>query len=153
MGNSINCCSYYRKLKSFFCCARRWRVNEDKPDDPSLQFDSQGLESSILHSLPMSQFKKKSSDEGERGESNAGECAVCLSEFEEGQWLKNLPNSIHAFHFSCIDTWFQCHSNCPICRSTAYDLTICTQYSDSPNTIMLEPLSREDVFPERTTHY
>jgi hypothetical protein len=24
--------NYYRKLKSFFCCARRWRVNEDSPE-------------------------------------------------------------------------------------------------------------------------
>lgn len=151
--------SYYRILKSFCCAFRgvtyrnrvgRHLLNEANPDDPSLQFHSRGLESSILHSLPMSQFKKN--NEGEHGQSNPEDCAVCLGEFEEGQWLKRLPNCSHAFHVPCIDSWFQSHSNCPLCRSTVYDLTIHAEYPVSVNTV-LEPLSREDFIQERTTHH
>ncbi|KAE8038987.1 hypothetical protein FH972_011443 [Carpinus fangiana] len=103
--------SYYRILKSFCYAFRgvsyrnrvgRHLLNEANPDDPSLQFHSRGLESSILYSLPMSQFKKN--NEGEHGQSNPEDCAVCLGEFEEGQWLKRLPNCRHAFHVPCIDT-------------------------------------------------
>lgn len=155
--------SYYRILKSFCCAFRgvtsrnrvgRQPLNGANPDDPSLQFHSQGLGSSIINSLPMSQFKKN--NEGEHNQSNT-DCGVCLGEFEKGQWLKRLPNCSHAFHVACIDTWFQSHSNCPLCRTTVYDLTIHTidtdaEYPVSVNT-MLEPLSREDFIQERTTHY
>jgi hypothetical protein len=149
---------YYRILKSLICCAFRGVTSRDRvgrheilyPDDPSLQFHSRGLESSILHSLPTSQYLKKN-NEGEHSQSNA-DCVICLGEFEEGQWLKRLPNCSHAFHVPCIDTWFQSHSNCPLCRSSVYDLTIHTQYPVSGNT-MLESLRREDFIQERTTHY
>ncbi|KAG6631568.1 hypothetical protein CIPAW_13G099800, partial [Carya illinoinensis] len=69
--------------------------------------------------------------------------AVCLGEFEEGQWLKHLPNCTHAFHVPCIDTWFQSHSNCPLCRSHVYDVDIHHESSVSMHT-MLETLGRED---------
>lgn len=83
------------------------------PSDPSLQLQSRGLEFSIVNILPISQYKR---NEGEHKPMNA-DCAICLGEFEEGEWLKHLPNCSHSFHACCIDTWFQSHSNCPLCRS------------------------------------
>lgn len=48
------------------------------------------------------------------------ECAVCLSEFEDGEHGRVLPNCKHAFHIECIDTWFHSHTNCPLCRSPVH---------------------------------
>ncbi|GLJ38558.1 hypothetical protein SUGI_0786180 [Cryptomeria japonica] len=45
------------------------------------------------------------------------ECAVCLSEFEENEKGRLLPNCNHRFHKECIDMWFYSHSTCPLCRT------------------------------------
>lgn len=62
----------------------RRQMNEANPDGPSLQFHSQALESSITQSLPISQFKKNNEEQNQMHT----DCAVCLGEFEEGEWLK-----------------------------------------------------------------
>jgi hypothetical protein len=85
--------------------------NEANHNDTSQQFGNHGLESSIIHSLPKSQFRKKNECKNTQ---SSKDCAICLEEIEEGQWLKHLPNCTHAFHVSCIDTWFQSQSNCPL---------------------------------------
>lgn len=41
---------------------------------------------------------------------------MCLSEIEDGERGRVLPNCKHAFHIECIDTWFESNSNCPLCR-------------------------------------
>nr|GMC94183.1 RING-H2 finger protein ATL52-like [Ipomoea batatas]GMC98259.1 RING-H2 finger protein ATL52-like [Ipomoea batatas] len=48
-----------------------------------------------------------------------GVCAVCLSEFEDGEELRTLPECMHSFHVACIDMWFYSHTNCPVCRTEA----------------------------------
>ncbi|MCO5593680.1 hypothetical protein L7F22_047697 [Adiantum nelumboides] len=48
--------------------------------------------------------------------SSAKECAVCLSEFDDGEDVKLLPACGHCFHVKCIDMWLFSHTNCPICR-------------------------------------
>ncbi|KAK8962591.1 RING-H2 finger protein ATL65 [Platanthera guangdongensis] len=45
------------------------------------------------------------------------DCAVCLLEFEEGEWLRTLPICAHAFHVECIDVWLRSHATCPLCRA------------------------------------
>ncbi|KAI4301433.1 hypothetical protein L6164_034712 [Bauhinia variegata] len=52
------------------------------------------------------------------------ECAVCLSEFEDGDTGRVLPNCNHAFHCHCIDKWFRSRSNCPLCRTPVRPLKI-----------------------------
>ncbi|KAJ9537644.1 hypothetical protein OSB04_030377 [Centaurea solstitialis] len=44
------------------------------------------------------------------------ECAICLSDLEEGDRARILPKCNHGFHMECIDMWFHSHSTCPICR-------------------------------------
>lgn len=45
----------------------------------------------------------------------AGEkCAVCLSDFEEGEWTQRLPCA-HHFHPQCIDRWLLLNKRCPLC--------------------------------------
>ncbi|KAK1373671.1 hypothetical protein POM88_029864 [Heracleum sosnowskyi] len=116
---------------------QRSRINEENQDDPSLQFQSRGLDSYIARSLPIVQFKKMNDAEIQK----TTECAVCLGEFEEGDWIKHLPNCCHVFHVSCIDIWFQTHSSCPLCRAHIFDLE---QSCD-----LLGHLSREDFTEDR----
>ncbi|CAL4891236.1 unnamed protein product [Urochloa decumbens] len=48
---------------------------------------------------------------------NSPDCAVCLSPFEAGDWLRLLPACRHAFHAVCIDAWLRTSPVCPICRA------------------------------------
>ncbi|KAL6275940.1 hypothetical protein ACE6H2_019541 [Prunus campanulata] len=147
--------SYYKLLErlcstSFSRNLNQQRIlNETNPDDPSVQFQSQGLDVSVTWSLPVTQFKKKDEAEAaEHSQSNA-DCAICLGEFEEGEWLKKLPKCSHEFHISCIDTWFVSHSNCPLCRSQVYDFMHDCLF---PMDTALETLSQEEI-QERASHY
>ncbi|KAF7070998.1 hypothetical protein CFC21_076418 [Triticum aestivum] len=47
----------------------------------------------------------------------AGDCAVCLAEFERGEEARALPRCGHRFHVECIDAWFRGNSTCPLCRA------------------------------------
>lgn len=69
-----------------------------------------GLDAAILRSLPVFTYSFKTRPD-------PMECAVCLSEFEEGEAGRLLPKCNHAFHTACIDMWFHSHSTCPLCRS------------------------------------
>lgn len=44
------------------------------------------------------------------------ECAICLSEFEEGQGIRLMARCNHGFHDHCIHQWLSSHSSCPTCR-------------------------------------
>ncbi|KAG4206218.1 hypothetical protein ERO13_A03G000009v2 [Gossypium hirsutum] len=46
----------------------------------------------------------------------AGQCYICLLEYEEGDSMRILPCN-HEFHRTCIDKWLkEVHRVCPICR-------------------------------------
>ncbi|KAK6142106.1 hypothetical protein DH2020_006974 [Rehmannia glutinosa] len=60
---------------------QRRRLNEHL-DEYSFQFRSRGLDSYVMHSLPITRIEK--SKDGELQGNNSSECAVCLGEFEEG---------------------------------------------------------------------
>ncbi|KAK7290373.1 hypothetical protein RIF29_04752 [Crotalaria pallida] len=68
-----------------------------------------GLDASIIAMLPVFAYDPKSSKERD--------CAVCLSEFQEGESGRLLPRCNHAFHTDCIDMWFHSHATCPLCRA------------------------------------
>ncbi|KAL0899797.1 hypothetical protein Bca101_083758 [Brassica carinata] len=71
---------------------------------------SRGLDPAVLKALPVFAFSESTRED-------LTECAVCLSEFEEGESGRVLPNCKHTFHVDCIDMWFHSHSTCPLCRS------------------------------------
>ncbi|KAI4317560.1 hypothetical protein L6164_025423 [Bauhinia variegata] len=81
----------------------------DPADTGSAIVASRGLEDSVIKSLPVFTYSSKTHPE-------PVECAVCLSEFEDGESGRVLPCN-HGFHIDCIDMWFHSHSTCPLCRT------------------------------------
>lgn len=110
---------------------------------------SGGLEHHVIDSLPLSEFVKK---EGEHKPINA-DCVICLGEFEEGEKLKHLPNCTHGFHVSCIDAWFQSHSNCPLCRCHIHYVEDTNSECSVSSHALLETLTREDFSRESDAHF
>ncbi|WOK95366.1 RING-H2 finger protein ATL79-like [Canna indica] len=45
------------------------------------------------------------------------ECAICLTEFAEGDAVRVLPACNHGFHVGCIERWLAARSSCPTCRA------------------------------------
>lgn len=66
-------------------------------------------------------YKREGGDVDGDGDS---ECAVCLSVFEEGEEVKQLPRCGHCFHASCIDMWLHSHVDCPLCRTPVVEPTV-----------------------------
>ncbi|GLJ32512.1 hypothetical protein SUGI_0654210 [Cryptomeria japonica] len=101
------------------CCETRNRFSAVTIHDQEMglagQNSSAGLNRGVNEALPT--FECKSFDgfvkEGQ-------ECVVCLSEFEDSEIVKLLPNCCHYFHKECIEIWFLSHSFCPICRTRVH---------------------------------
>ncbi|XP_016441637.1 putative RING-H2 finger protein ATL53 [Nicotiana tabacum] len=99
----------------------RW-CNENHTNDQSLEQNSSQVSHDNLNVNLESSFRcKKGRVEvgGNHHEKNNDdiECAVCLSDIEEGEEVKQLPRCNHSFHASCIDMWLYSHLDCPMCRS------------------------------------
>lgn len=137
-------CCEFRSLSSYRNSGQMHLLDEHNREEPSSLLSS-GLDSYVVQALPITQFKKESPESSPR----SSDCAVCLGEFEEGDWIKHLPNCSHVFHVSCIDTWFQTHSSCPLCRSFVYCIKVQPEFSFP----YLEPLDREEIHHQRSTHY
>ncbi|CAI9765383.1 unnamed protein product [Fraxinus pennsylvanica] len=71
-----------------------------------------GLQPSVISAISTVKYKKGD------GLIEGTDCSVCLNEFQEDETLRLLPKCNHAFHISCIDTWFSSHTNCPMCRAS-----------------------------------
>ncbi|GAB2260300.1 hypothetical protein Droror1_Dr00011155 [Drosera rotundifolia] len=101
-----------------------------------------GLDKSVVESFPMVVYSKKS---------KAGmECAVCLSEFGDGETLRMLPKCNHAFHPDCIGGWLVSHSTCPVCRADLTKLALATTAVDADD-VELDSIQVEIVGSESTS--
>ncbi|XVE52692.1 hypothetical protein DITRI_Ditri02bG0143100 [Diplodiscus trichospermus] len=72
------------------------------------------LENSAAQLIPARKYQK-----GMGLVDDDGMCAVCLSQFEDGEELRTLPECLHSYHAPCIDMWLYSHSSCPMCRADA----------------------------------
>lgn len=55
-------------------------------------------------------------------------CAVCLSEFLEGESIRKLKCK-HTFHRDCLDIWLQqCLATCPLCRTEVLPAELVTNF-------------------------
>ena len=50
----------------------------------------------------------------------AAECAICLTEFQQGDRVRALPRCNHGFHVRCIDRWLAARQTCPTCRRAPF---------------------------------
>ncbi|KAJ4893990.1 RING-H2 finger protein ATL65 [Raphanus sativus] len=82
-----------------------------------------GLDESVIKTLPLFLYSAASCTGKTVSPASAAagktpvDCAVCLLEFEEGDYVRTLPLCFHAFHLECIDEWLRSHPNCPLCRT------------------------------------
>ena len=70
-----------------------------------------GLSKKTLQLLPTTKYIFEAS-----GSNKQTECAICLTDFGDGDMMRILPRCNHSFHVTCIDTWLGSHSSCPSCR-------------------------------------
>ncbi|KAG1326393.1 putative RING-H2 finger protein ATL74 [Cocos nucifera] len=63
-------------------------------------------------------------------------CAICLSDFADGEKIRVLPACSHRFHVGCIDAWLLSHCSCPTCR---HRLSSHTTDPDPPLEIAIDP--------------
>ncbi|XP_065856860.1 RING-H2 finger protein ATL65 [Euphorbia lathyris] len=89
----------------------------DSPDGFHL-YSPYGLDENVIKTLPLFLYTAKSSSN--KLINNGKECAVCLLEFEDDDYVRTLPVCSHAFHVDCIDIWLRSHANCPLCRARIF---------------------------------
>ncbi|KAK8579009.1 hypothetical protein V6N12_069344 [Hibiscus sabdariffa] len=66
----------------------------------------------VVESLPVKAYNKSHKLYNDE----AGQCYICLVEYEEGDSMRILPCN-HEFHRTCIDKWLkEIHRVCPLCR-------------------------------------
>ncbi|CAA0807575.1 RING-H2 finger protein ATL65 [Striga hermonthica] len=119
-----------RRLIHAYRRYRRWRrrrrryvpsTSAGEVDSPPYPFDPvdafrvlspYGLDEAVIKAIPLSIFTRKGCGGG-----LLHDCAVCLLEFEDDDYVRTLPACAHAFHVDCIDIWLRSHANCPLCRA------------------------------------
>ncbi|XP_010255537.1 PREDICTED: RING-H2 finger protein ATL39-like [Nelumbo nucifera] len=106
-----------------FVCTRlicgRIRTVESRPvfemdsraDVEQPEHRTSGLEPVVVAAIPTMKFSREAFSSIEDAQ-----CSICLSEYEEKEILRIMPNCSHNFHLACIDQWLQKQSTCPICR-------------------------------------
>lgn len=83
-------------------------------DDGDLEL---GLDEATILSYPRLQYSQAAKDIGADGDgSNSSSCSICLSDYQEADTVRVLPECKHFFHVRCVDPWLKLHSTCPICR-------------------------------------
>ncbi|XWS07771.1 hypothetical protein CRYUN_Cryun41cG0019500 [Craigia yunnanensis] len=103
----------------------------------SLRHEIASLENSTVELIPAHKYQK-----GVGLVDDDGMCAVCLSQFEEGEELRTLPECLHSYHAPCIDMWLYSHSSCPMCRTNA---TLSSQIFHHPSDSGSNPLDSGSV--------
>ncbi|KAJ8766678.1 hypothetical protein K2173_004502 [Erythroxylum novogranatense] len=105
--------------------------------------ESQSFECPSRNLLCSFKYKKGNMTELEQGGDN--ECAICLSAFEDGEEVRQLPRCKHSFHAACIDMWLYSHSDCPICRAYVGPSSQCHQ---QPVADSLPPVNSQEILVE-----
>jgi hypothetical protein len=127
-------------------CSRRWTAATGgrTPQGAAVAANNKGVKKEVLRSLPtVTYVGDRSKEQGD------DECAICLTEFEDGQAMRVLPQCGHGFHAACVDTWLRSHSSCPSCRRVlAVELPAgerCRRCGARPGALWKAPCSATEV--------
>lgn len=74
------------------------------------QDNARGLVAERIHALPRFRVRRGTPPCGEQ-------CAICIADFEHGDWDRQLPRCGHCFHQECIDLWLLRSDECPLCKT------------------------------------
>ncbi|KAM0067869.1 putative transcription factor C2H2 family [Helianthus debilis subsp. tardiflorus] len=96
-------------------CAWLRRGSTDTRRNPNLTAANKGIKKKILQTLPKFVYNKDNNRCEIAGKSFT-DCAICLTEYADGDEIRVLPQCGHGFHVGCIDLWLNSHSSCPSCR-------------------------------------
>ncbi|KAJ6332659.1 hypothetical protein OIU77_008675 [Salix suchowensis] len=78
------------------------------------------------------------------------DCAICLSEFEEGEGIRVLGRCNHGFHVHCVEKWLSSHSSCPTCRRSCLASSLSSpEAADCSARNGLDSNSSQSAEPER----
>ncbi|XP_027341043.1 NEP1-interacting protein 1-like [Abrus precatorius] len=72
-----------------------------------------GIAHNIIQKLPVHQFNSTKMLKLY----NESCCSICFQDFEDGEFIRILPNCGHFFHLVCIDKWLVQQGSCPMCRT------------------------------------
>lgn len=101
------------------------------------------LDSTVLKSFPIFAYSSSAVSHND-----LHDCAICLSEYTEGDECRMLPNCSHVFHSQCIDRWFASQSNCPLCRAPIQPVTVESHVEPGSASGLKEPVGGSSNFPE-----
>ncbi|XP_071735343.1 RING-H2 finger protein ATL8-like [Rutidosis leptorrhynchoides] len=99
--------------------------------NPSLPTANKGIKKKIVEALPKFVYEKEKHSGEDTGKLAAVDCAICLSEYADGDEIRVLPQCGHGFHVGCIDLWLSSHSSCPTCRQVLV-VTRCRKCGEIP---------------------
>ncbi|XP_028785712.1 RING-H2 finger protein ATL70-like [Neltuma alba] len=60
----------------------------------------------------------------------AATCSICLGDYNESEWLRELPDCGHLFHRKCIDMWLRMSPSCPLCRTSPLPTPVSTPLAE-----------------------
>uniref|UniRef100_A0A0E0KQH8 RING-type domain-containing protein n=1 Tax=Oryza punctata TaxID=4537 RepID=A0A0E0KQH8_ORYPU len=104
-------------LNSIVRCALRCSSRMVVDPEPSrvTRLAQSGLRRKTLRSMPILLYST-----GLKLNTVSPMCAICLSDFEDGEHVRVLPKCNHGFHVRCIDRWLLARSTCPTCRQSLF---------------------------------
>lgn len=75
-----------------------------------------GLKREVVVALPVATYVASPVAPAQQQQHAPAGCAICLSDFTDGERIRVLPVCGHRFHVVCIDRWLVSHCSCPTCR-------------------------------------
>ncbi|CAK8573541.1 unnamed protein product [Lathyrus sativus] len=104
----------------FVWLLNRFRSSQNNLEETPNSENDIGINPQLLQTFPILLYSSitKHLKEGDEGPLP---CAVCLSDFNDNDTVRVLPQCKHFFHPSCIDAWLSSHVTCPVCRTELND--------------------------------
>ncbi|CAF2291077.1 unnamed protein product [Brassica rapa subsp. narinosa] len=110
--------------------------------------ENTGLDPFIIKSFPVILYSSATM------RNQCTECAICLAEFSDEDTVRLITVCRHGFHSTCIDSWFESHKTCPVCRCELDPGVVGSGSHESLHntvTITIQDLNYEEVNPPSTS--